>query len=57
MTVIQADMLKPIDTFSALEVLTVVGYDPDSPKVKRAAQYFELWREMSIESARKDRPA
>jgi hypothetical protein len=48
--IINAKTLKPMNELSALQVLAAVGYDPETPKVKRAAEYLELWREKSIEA-------
>lgn len=48
--IIDAKNIKPLETFTALQVLEAVGYDLGSPKVKRAAEYLELWREKSLEA-------
>lgn len=50
--VINQANIKPMETLSALEVLAAMGYDPATPKVKRAAEYLELWRQASIESTK-----
>lgn len=50
MTLINAASITPMEKMSALQVLAAVGYDPTTPKVKRAAEYLELWREKSIEA-------
>lgn len=44
--------IKPMESLSALEVLAAMGYDPTTPKVKRAAEYLELWRQKSVEAAK-----
>jgi len=44
--------IRPMESFSALEILAVHGYNPETPKVKRAAEYLELWREKSIEASK-----
>lgn len=49
--IINQAQIKPMESLTALEVLAAVGYDPTTPKVKRAAEYLELWREKSIEAA------
>lgn len=51
MTLIDAAHITPMDKLTALEMLATQGYDPTTPKVKRAAQYLELWREKSVEAA------
>lgn len=52
MTLLNAANIKPLETFTALEVLATQGYDPTKPKVKRAAEYLELWRQKTVEVAK-----
>lgn len=48
--------IRPMEELSALELLAAHGYNPDTPKVKRVAEYLELWREKSIEAAKNSEP-
>jgi hypothetical protein len=50
--VINEASIKPMESLSALEMLAAMGYDPTTPKVKRAAEYLELWRQKSVEAAK-----
>jgi hypothetical protein len=52
MTVIYPGQIKPMEKLTALEMLAAHGYNPATPKVKRLAEYLELWREKSIEAAK-----
>jgi hypothetical protein len=49
--IINASDIPPMESMTALQILQAVGYDPESKKVKRAAEYLELWREKSVEAA------
>jgi len=52
--IIDASTIPDMSEMSALDILRVNGYDPEQKKVKRAAEYLELWREKSIEAAKKE---
>lgn len=48
--IINASDIPPMESMTALQLLQAVGYDPESKKVKRAAEYLELWREKSVQA-------
>lgn len=50
--IIREASIKPMETLTALEVLAVMGYDPTTPKVKRAAEYLELWVQKKVEAGK-----
>lgn len=40
--------IKAFESLTALDILATQGYDPTTPKVKRAAKYLELWRTATL---------
>lgn len=52
--IINAENIVPFEKIPAIQLLAAHGFNPESKKVKRLAEYLEAWRKASIEASQDD---